>query len=76
MITSCVSNNQVVEIGNNPNLPNNLENNDSMDTWTNRLDVESLSVLQASNESFMLYLGNPTCSSCTRFQPQDRKSVV
>jgi len=70
MITSCVSNNQVVEIANNPNLPNTLENNDSMDTWTNRLDVESLSVLQASNESFMLYLGNPTCSSCTRFQPQ------
>lgn len=70
MISSCVSNPQAVEISSNLNLPNTLGNNDSIDLWTIRLDVESLSVLEATNENFLLYLGNPTCSSCIRFQPQ------
>lgn len=70
MISSCVSNPHAVEISSNLNLPNTLGNNDSIDLWTIRLDVESLSVLEATNENFLLYLGNPTCSSCIRFQPQ------
>lgn len=70
MISSCVSNPQAVEISSNLNLPNTLGNNDSIDLWTIRLDVESLSVLEATNENYLLYLGNPTCSSCIRFQPQ------
>jgi len=70
MISSCVSNPQAVEISSNLNLPNTLGNNDSIDLWTIRLNVESLSVLEATNENYLLYLGNPTCSSCIRFQPQ------
>ncbi len=70
MISSCVSNPQAVEISPNLNLPNTLGNNDSIDVWTIRLDVESLSVLEATHENFLMYLGNPTCSSCIRFQPQ------
>jgi len=68
MISSCVSNLQAVEISSNLNLPESLGNNDAIDLWTIRMGVESLSVLEATNENFLLYLGNPTCSSCIRFQ--------
>lgn len=69
IISSCVSNPEAVEISSNLNLPNSLGNNDSIDSWTIRLDVQSLGLLEASNDNFLLYLGNPTCSSCLRFQP-------
>lgn len=70
MVSSCTSHTQKVTISMNSTLPNVIESNATIDTWTVRLDIESLSLLEASDETFFLYLGNPTCSSCVRFQPQ------
>lgn len=70
LISSCVNNSQTVEISSNQNLPATFSNDALMDDWTIRLDTETLEMLKQSNNYFLMYLGNPTCSSCTRFKPQ------
>ncbi len=70
LMSSCVSNSQIVGIAMNPNLPSVISNNALIDDWTIRLDIEMLETLKQSDEYFLMYLGNPSCSSCNRFQPQ------
>jgi len=69
MISSCVTHTQTIGIPINANLPNSVASNPSIDNWVVRLDLESLETLSLSSDYYLLYLGNPSCSSCIRFQP-------
>ena len=41
----------------------------SMDALTTRIDLDDLIELANKNDPYLLYVGNPTCSSCLQFQP-------
>lgn len=53
-----------------------------IDPYVISVDVQLLDNLVASDNPFLLYLGNPTCSSCQRFKPilqqwiQETKAAV
>jgi predicted bacteriocin transport accessory protein len=53
----------------NPLLLTNPPTSLSLDALTVRTDLESLINLSNENDPFLLYVGNPSCSSCLQFQP-------
>lgn len=75
LVSSCGPSQASIGIAVNPNLPNVLLENDSVDDWTIRIDLDALTLLSESDEYFLVYIGNPTCSSCIRFQPQLMKWI-
>ena len=40
-----------------------------MDALTTRIDLDDLVELANENDPYLLYVVNPTCSSCLQFQP-------
>jgi predicted bacteriocin transport accessory protein len=61
------SNSTIIDM--NPLLITTLPNTISMDTLTTRIDLENMIELSNVNNPYLLYVGNPSCSSCLQFQP-------
>lgn len=69
LMVSCQPQAALIPITSNPNLPTSFNQDGAIDQWVVRINVESLQALANSASPFLLYLGNPTCSGCLRFQP-------
>ena len=65
----CQMNSNSTMIGMNPLLLTTLPTTISLDTLTTRIDLEDLIELSNENIPYLLYVGNPSCSSCLQFQP-------
>jgi hypothetical protein len=69
LLMSCQVNSNPTTISTNPLLLTTTPVTNTMDDFTNRIDVDELTELSNLNIPFMLYVGNPSCSSCLQFQP-------
>ena len=69
LMVGCQPQTTLIPIPSNPNLPTSYVEDGPIDQWVERINAESLQTLADSATPFLLYLGNPTCSSCLRFQP-------
>jgi len=69
LLISCQMNSNSTIIDMNPLLITTLPNTISMDTLTTRIDLENMIELSNVNNPYLLYVGNPSCSSCLQFQP-------
>jgi predicted bacteriocin transport accessory protein len=69
VLIGCQINTNATTIAMNPLLLTNPPTTITMDALTTRVDLEDLIELGSENHPYLLYLGNPTCSSCLQFQP-------
>lgn len=69
VLMGCQINANATTIATNPLLLMNPLTSLSMDDLTVRIDLESMIVLSNENNPYLLYVGNPSCSSCLQFQP-------
>lgn len=68
-LVSCQPPVNAISLSKNQDLPTSFIENGPLDQWVKRIDQAQLMTLSESMTPFLLYLGNPTCSSCLRFQP-------
>jgi predicted bacteriocin transport accessory protein len=69
VLISCQTNSNIITIPANPLLLTTTPTIISMEALTVRIDLEKMIELSTANIPFLLYVGNPTCSSCLQFQP-------
>ena len=69
LMVSCQPQAALIPIATNPNLPTSYIEDAPIDQWVVRININDLQNLADTSTPFLLYLGNPTCSSCLRFQP-------
>jgi predicted bacteriocin transport accessory protein len=69
LLMSCQTNSNLTTISSNPLLPLSNPAKKTMDDFTSRIDLDILTELSNENSPFLLYVGNPSCSSCLQFQP-------
>lgn len=69
VLMGCQINANTTTIAINPLLVTSPPTTISMDALTTRIDLDDLVELANDNDPFLLYVGNPTCSSCLQFQP-------
>jgi predicted bacteriocin transport accessory protein len=69
LLISCQVDLRSTNIAANPFLIAHTPTIISMDELTIRIDLESMKELSRENNPYLLYLGNPSCSSCLQFQP-------
>ena len=69
VLIGCQSNANATIITMNPLLLTNPPTTITMDALTTRIDLDDLIELANNNYPYLLYMGNPTCSSCLQFQP-------
>ncbi len=69
VLMGCQINANTTTIAINPLLVTSPPTTFSMDALTTRIDLDDLVELANDNDPYLLYVGNPTCSSCLQFQP-------
>jgi predicted bacteriocin transport accessory protein len=69
LLIGCQMNSNSITIAMNPLLLTTTPTTISMDQLTTRIDLEKLIELSNENNPYLLYVGNPSCSSCLQFQP-------
>ena len=69
VLMGCQINANTTTIAMNPLLLTSPPTTISMDALTTRIDLDDLIELANKNDPYLLYVGNPTCSSCLQFQP-------
>jgi predicted bacteriocin transport accessory protein len=69
LLIGCQMNSNSTTIAMNPLLLTTPPTTISMDELTTRIDLEKLIELSNENNPYLLYVGNPSCSSCLQFQP-------
>jgi predicted bacteriocin transport accessory protein len=69
VLMGCQINANTTTIAMNPLLVTSPPTTISMDALTTRIDLDDLIELANKNDPYLLYVGNPTCSSCLQFQP-------
>jgi predicted bacteriocin transport accessory protein len=69
VLMGCQINANTTTIAMNPLLVTSPPTTISMDALTSRIDLDDLIELANKNDPYLLYVGNPTCSSCLQFQP-------
>ena len=69
LLMSCQVNSNPTMISTNPLLLMTTPTTNTIDDFTSRIDLDKLAELSNLNTPFMLYVGNPSCSSCLQFQP-------
>lgn len=69
VLMSCQMSSNLTTIAMNPALVNALPTTLTLDGLTVRVDLEQLNGLADEDVPYLLYVGNPSCSSCLQFQP-------
>jgi len=69
VLVGCQINTNATIIAMNSRLLTSPPTTISMEALTTRIDLDDLIELSNDNDPYLLYLGNPTCSSCLQFQP-------
>jgi predicted bacteriocin transport accessory protein len=69
VLMGCQINSNTTTIAMNSLLVTSSPTTISMDALTTRIDLDDLIELANKNDPYLLYVGNPTCSSCLQFQP-------
>lgn len=69
VLVGCQINANATIISMNPLLLTSPPTTISMEALTSRIDLDDLIELSNENDPYLLYVGNPTCSSCLQFQP-------
>lgn len=81
-LVGCQLNSTVTPIPMNPLLLTEMPSEKTLERLTTRVDLALLTSLSTEENPFLLYMGNPTCSSCLQFQPillawiEDTKAMV
>ena len=81
-LVGCQPSSTATPIQVNPLLLANMPTEKTIQNLTTRVDMVLLKTLSTEENPFLLYMGNPTCSSCLQFQPilltwiEDTKAMV
>lgn len=82
ILVGCQPSTTATAIQMNPLLLANMPTEKTIESLTTRVDLALLTNLSTEENAFLLYMGNPTCSSCIQFQPillnwiEDTKAMV